>query len=161
MASNRKKIWPRIILNELVSFIEEQHGGIPSLEEISKITGLSARNISAMFLRDDMKLRRAEEIVQAYGYELKLFFPLKEYPYDWGTYVSRRQFTNSGNLTGLVKYLHDSNITLNHMSKRIDCSHTVLENAFDTGNILLSNLSKISENLNIKVLWIYEKQNSE
>ena len=161
MAANRKKFWPRIILNELISFIEEQHGTLPSLEDISDKTGLSVGNISAIFIRDDMKLRRAEEIVRAYGYELKLFFPLREYPQDWGTHISRREFPNSGNLTGLVKYLYDSNITVNYMCKRIGCSYTMLDNAFTTGNISLSYLYKITENLNINVLWIYEKKNSE
>ena len=160
MATSNKKSWPRIVLNELITFIEQQHGYLPSLKEISEKTGLSVNNVSAMFIKDDMKLSRAEEIIRAYGYELKLFFPLKEYPHDWGKHSTRREFDNSGNLTGLVQYLKDSNITINHLRMRIGCHHSVIDQAFNSGNISLSYLYKIVENLNINVLWIYEKMNS-
>lgn len=149
--------WPRQNLKELIAFIEEQHGCEPTLENISERAGLSAANISAYFVRDDMKLSRAEEIVRKYGYELKLFFPLKEYPFGWETHISRKEFPNAGNLTGLVKYIYDSNITINHMRKRIGRSYAMITKAFTTGDIFLSNLYLMTNNLNIDVLWIFEK----
>ena len=161
MGNARKKFWPRVILNELISFIEEQHEFVPSLEKISQKTGLTESCISAMFMRDDMKLSKAEYIVRCYGYELKLFFPIRDYPYEWEAHVSRREFPNSGNLSGLVKYLYDSNISLNYMSKRVGRSYLTLVKAFSTGNISLAYLYEITQNLNINVLWIYEKKNSD
>ena len=153
-----KKAWPRKFLNEIISFIEEQHGYEPSLDDISKKTGLSVANISALFMRDDMKLSRAEDIARKYGCELRLFFPLKEYPIEWESHVSRREFPNAKNLSGLVKYLYDSNITINHMSKRIGRSNMMIMKAFSTGDIFLSNLYQIIDNLNIDVIWIFENK---
>ena len=160
MGKYYKKAWPRKILNELITFIEEQHDYEPSLEDISQKTGLSVSNISAQFMKDDMKLSRAEEIARSYGYELKLFFPLKEYPFEWANHISRREFPDAGNLSGLVKYLYDSNISITYMSKRINKHVTLLMNAFKKGDIFLSSLHQVTTNLNINVIWIFEKRTS-
>lgn len=160
MTKVHKKAWPGKVLGEVISFIEREHGCIPSLETIAEKTGLSTAVISAMFMRDDMKLSRAEYIASCYGYELKLFFPIKEYPLGWEVHAAKRNFPNAGNLSGLARYLHDSNITVFNMSKRIGRNIMMLTNALTKGDIFLSNLEQITENLNIKVLWIYEKKNS-
>lgn len=152
-----RKAWKGEVLGELLDFIARQHDGcIPSLKDISKITGLSVGNISAMFLRDDMKLSRMEEIVNCYGYKLKLFFPLREYPVKWNNAVEQKKYPNAGNLQGLVEYLHDSNITVNYMACRIGRTRFLIESAFNSGDIFLSTLKAIIENLNIEILWIYE-----
>ncbi|MBQ8482887.1 MAG: hypothetical protein IJ504_01120 [Bacteroidales bacterium] len=156
-----KKAWPRKNLKELIAFIEEQHGYEPSLEELSQKTGLSVANISAIFIRDDMKLSRAEAIARKYGHELKLFFPLKEYPIEWESHISRREFPNAGNLSGLIKYMYDSNISINHMSRRINRSHMMINKAFSKGDIFISSLNQIIDNLNIDVIWMFEKMTKE
>lgn len=160
MSTRHKKSWPAKNLKEIIDFLEHEHGGEPSLEEISKQTGLSTANLSAMFVKDDMKLSRAEEIVRSYGYELSLFFPLKEYPFCWESHVIRREFPNAGNLSGLVKYMYDLNMTINSMSKRINRSNCVLSKAFATGDIFLSCLYDIIKNFNIDIIWKYTKIDS-
>lgn len=161
LKTSKRKNWKGVVLRELISFIEDRHSGDMSLKSIAEVTGLSVGNISAMMIRDDMKLSRAEEIVSAYGFRLRLFFPLREYPVTWAVRTTERKYPDAGNLEGLVKYLHDSNITVNHMSTRIGSSHCVIDRAFKTGDIFLSTLYTILENLNIEVIWMYEPLNTD
>lgn len=155
-----QKNWPRKNLGELVNFLDKQYPDGFSLAELSEKTHMTNQNISQMFRRDDMKLSRAEKIASDYGYRLRLFFPEKEI---MGLDYShkKRDFPNAGNLSGLVKYIADSNISINFMSQRIGRANIVLTNAFAKGDIFISTLYEIIKNLNIEVIWSFETPEME
>lgn len=162
MYAGKKKSWKRIVLKDLIAFIESQHGGgETSLMDISEATGISTRNISAMFNKDDMRLSRAEAIAGQYGYRLKLYFPLKEYPHISGHHAIRNKYPNAGNLQGLIQYMDDSNISINYLSMKTGLNRRLIDRAFHSGDIFLSTLHKIMVNLKAEALWIFEPMNTQ
>lgn len=152
-----KKRWPGKNLGELLNFLEDRHPDGISLKSLSAELGMTIGAISNIFIRDDLKLSKAEEIVRAYGYELHLFFPVRTYPVGFTPPQSDRSFENAGNIAGLAKYIYDSNWTINSVSKNMDIYPTVLTNAFTKGDILLSSLYKITDALGICFFWRFEK----
>lgn len=152
----KSKSWPCRRLRYVVEFIEERHGGLPSLKDISEVLGLSTNSISAIFLKDDMKLSRAEWIASRYGYRLTLFFPVKEIFFEYGR-PRLADYPNAGNLSGLAKYLRDSNVSMYGLKLRIGGSEETYKTAFRTGDIFLSTLERITDEFNIDVVWKFEK----
>lgn len=152
-----RKRWPRKNLGELLNFLEGLHPQGLSLNELSGELGLTVGALSNLFMRDDLKLSRAEYIVSAYGYRLRLFFPVKTYPEGITPPVYTRKFDKAGNITGLAKYIYDSNWTINSVSKEIGIWPSILTNAFNKGDILLSNLYRITDALGIYFIWEYDK----
>ncbi len=154
------KNWPRKNLGEVVNFLDRQYPEGYSLKQLSEKLGMTCQNISQMFIRDDMKLSRAEAIAQAYGYRLKLYFPVRErIGLDYS--VRKVEYVNAGNLSGLAKYIYDSNISLTNMSQRTGRSYNVFFNAFSTGNISIATMYQIIKNLKIDVVWSFEKDGGE
>ena len=150
------KSWPRKNLGELVNFLDRQYPQGYSLDDLSAKFGKSRQYISQTFQRDDMKLSKAEWIAEQYGYHLKLYFPVRErIGLDYS--VHKREYPNAGNLAGLEKYIYDSNISINYMSQRIGRANNVLTNAFIRGDIFISTLYEVIKNLNIEVVWSFEK----
>jgi hypothetical protein len=158
MGKSYNKHWPKKNLGEIVNFIEKQFPQGLYISVIAKKLDKTPQYISGLFNKDDMKLSKAEEIADIFGYRLRLYFPVKEYPWGMQAPEPKRPFPNAGNLTGLVRYLSDSNITVNNMSKRIGKSNSVLTDAFNKGDILISTLYLIINNLDIEVIWIFEEK---
>lgn len=151
------KNWPRKNLGELIGFIEQQYPDGFSLEMLAERMNTSVQNVSRIFVRDDMKLSKAEEITNIFGYKLVLFFPERErIGLDYSPY-RKKEYPNAKNLTGLVKYINDSNISINYMSQRINKANIVLMNAFNRGDIFISTLYDITHNLNIEFMWEFRK----
>lgn len=160
MTNNRtyKKQWPLRNLVHMHSFITRFHPEGLNLKSISEKTGLSQSMISHYFVKDDMPLKKCEEIARTYGYRLTLFFPYSEFlPQHPET---MREYPNAGNLQGLVTYLSQRNITLNHLRLRIHKSPTMMKKALETGNIKLSMLYLVARELKIHIEWEFEKINN-
>ena len=156
-----RKRWPAKNLGELLNFLEDLHPDGLSLKELSEELGITVQAISNIFIRDDLKLSKAEDIVRSYGYELRLFFPVKTYPVGIEPPQNERSFENAGNIAGLAKYIYDSNWTINSVSRSMDIYPTVLTNAFTKGDILLSSLYKITDSLGICFFWKFIKTNAD
>ena len=152
-----RKHWPRKTLGELLNFLEDLHPEGLTLKGLSDELGMNVGAISNIFNRDDLKLSKAEEIVRTYGYELRLFFPVKTYPVGIERPQYSRTFENAGNLTGLARFIYDSNWTIHSVSKSIGVYTTTLTNAFESGDIQLSRLYQITDLLGICFFWKYEK----
>ena len=155
-----KKGWPRHNLARLTEFLDSQHPDGYTLRDLEQRMGMKQQNISQSFRRDDMKLSKAERIARTYGYRLLLFFPEWERPYP-DSLPPKKEYPNAGNLSGLVKYMRDRNITISHMAQRIGHAPNVLSNAFTKGDILLSTLREITDNLKIEVIWSFEPLNEK
>lgn len=158
------KHWPRKNLGELLNFLERQHPEGLAIINIANKLGITQQSVSGMFMKDDIKLSRAEEIADAYGYELKLYFPKRESIFGITPPMSllkEKEYPNIGNLAGLYKYLLDSNITLNHISQRIGMSFGVVQRAFSKGDIFISTLYEILKELNIDVYWSFEEKDNK
>lgn len=154
-----KKKWPAKNLGELIHFLETQHSEGLSIKSISKKTGMTQQNISYLFNKDDMKLSKAESVVQAYGCTLKLFFPQRIWKFQITGLTRnkpRREFPNAKNLSGLVKYMNDSNKTINSMCKDMGINNSVLTSAFNNGDIYISTLYDVAEHLGIEFVWSFE-----
>lgn len=149
------KKWPKKNLGELIAFIEGEFPEGIKLETISEKTGLAKQYISFMFKNDKMSLKMAERITSSLGHELKLYFPelhdMPKHP------EVMREYPNAGNLSGLVNYLSQRNISIHHMSGRIGKSDSVIKLAFEKGDIQLNTLYEITENLNIEFIWEFIK----
>ena len=162
------KHWPRQNLAELLRFLDRMHPEGLSLKTVSEKIRHTQQYVSQTFMKDDMKLSKAEMIARCYGYSLRLMYPKKD-PLLIDRSQHYRTFPNSGNLHGLVEYLNDSNISINHMSQRIGKANSVITEAFNKGDIMLSTLYEIIRNLGIEVYWYfdeykiheYEKQSDE
>lgn len=156
------KHWPRKNLGELLTFLEGQHPDGMAINDIAQKLGVTQQSVSGMFMKDDIKLSRAESIAEAYGYQLKLFFPKRENILGLTpppSLLKEKDFPNIGNLAGLYRYLLDSNITLNSISTRIGMSFGVIQRAFSKGDIFISTLYEIAKELKIEVYWTFENKN--
>lgn len=150
------KHWPRKNLGEFLNFLDRIYPKGYSLQDLSNVTGMSKQNLSQMFIRDDAKLSKMEALAESFGYSLTLYYPQKTRFLGSTNEGSQKHYPNAGNLAGLVKYIQDSNISLNHMSVRVGRSYCLIANAFKNGDIKLSALYEILKNLNINVIWNYE-----
>lgn len=155
------KHWPRKNLGELLNFIEKQHPEGLAIINIAERLDMTQQSVSSMFMKDDIKLSKAENIAEAYGYELKLYFPQRENKLGLmlppSGLLRQKDFPNIGNLAGLYKYIIDSNMTLNSISQRIGMSFGVMQRAFSKGDIFISTLYEILKELNINVIWAFEE----
>lgn len=158
--ANKKK-WPRKILGELINFLEEMTPEGISLLAISGRTGASPSSISNAFVRDDMKLSKAEEIASRYGYALKLFFPVRRHEDGYVPAKPKKEYPDAGNLTGLIKYIQDSEYSITFVAERNDISPNVLNRAFKSGDISLNTLYRVLDSLNLCVIWRFEKTNDK
>jgi len=150
------KNWPRKNLGEMVNFLEKIYPDGFSLAEVAEKTDMRTQDVSRMFVHDDMKLSKAEKIATDYGFRLHLFFPEWEgVGLDYS--IRHKDYPNAGNLSGLAKYIYDRKISINYMSQRIGRANNVLTNAFAKGDIFISTLYDIIKNLNIEVVWSFEK----
>jgi len=157
------KHWPAKNLADLINFLERTHPEGLVLKDIAQETGISHQHLCQMLMRDDMRLSRVEEIAETLGYTLRLFFPQKVFPYGRPAHLSQRnrEFPNAGNLAGLVRYINDSGMTVFHMSQRIGRANNVIKNAFETGNIAVSTLLDITDNLGITIEWSFEPKTEQ
>lgn len=151
------KKWPRKNLGELVNFLELQHPEGLSLRSLADDLDVTAQTVSRTFIRDDMKLSRAEEIAKAYGYELKLFYTEKEFLFEPINPVKRKNFPNAGNLAGLIKYIYDCNYSVAYVCTLANMNYNILMAALTNGDIFVSRLYEIVNALKIEVLWIFDK----
>ena len=163
MATRKKQLvyvksWPRKNLGELLNFLEQMHPEGISLKALSGRLGMTPGAISNLFMRDDMKLSKAETIVRAYGYELKLYFPAKVYAEGIEPPKHGLTFDNAGNLKGLAQYIYDSNWTINFVAHSMGMYATMLSNSIKRGDIFLSKLYNVTDALGICFEWRYEKK---
>lgn len=149
------KKWPKKNLGELVSLIENEYPEGINLAMLSERVGIAKQYLSYMFKNDKMSLAIAERITNRLGYELKLYFPeLRDTPKHPEV---MKEYPNAGNLSGLVNLLSQKNISIHYMSSRINKSDSVLKRAFETGDIQLTTLYTIADNLNIDFIWDFVK----
>lgn len=154
------KNWPRKNLGELVRFLEKMHPEGLALKTLSEEIGITQQALSSLFSKDDAKLSRIEQIVRCYGHELKLFFPLRTFPVE-GIEIPppKKTFPNAGNLSGLIRYINDSNYSIKYVAGLIPRYPSLLTRAFETGDILMSNLYQVLDALDICVIWKFVKTN--
>lgn len=157
-----KKKWPKQNLGELIAFLDRQHPEGINLSDVSDVTGMSVKALSYIFIHDDMKLSMAEKFYRCYGYELQLLFPMKDYSM-YGivgapTIIQkRREYPNAGNLQGLVTYMNDSNMSPNALMTKMGKNVSILLRALKKGDIFISTLYEILDELNIDILWNTKK----
>lgn len=154
-----KKSWPRKNLGALVNFLEEQHPEGINLYVVADKLGITEQAVSYIFVKDDMKLSRAQEIAAAYGYSIMLYFPEKTYPEGIIPPPMKYKFENAGQLSGLVKYISDCNYSIGFVSKMIGMNPQMILTAFKKGEIFISNLYSIVNALGINVIWKFYKIN--
>ena len=160
-ARSYRKRWPGKILGELTAFLRERHGGEMNEREIAKVLGCTQQNVCSMFIHDDMRLRKAEWIAEAYGYTLELYFPKKQFFFeDQLPPPHKTSYPNSGNLLGLTEYMLDSNWSVLHLSRITGCSYMALKNAFADGDIRLSELRRCTDAIKITCVWKFVKKNT-
>ncbi len=156
----RRRGWPGKNLKPFVELIESVCPEDYTLKTLSEMTGEKVSTLSNILNRDDMKLSKAEKIAQALGYKLRLYFPVRaRIGLDFS--VRKEDYPQAGNLTGLAKYLYDSNISIDRMCKRLGRAHSVLKNAFANGDIALSTLMNVIDNLGIDIIWKFESLNED
>ncbi len=153
-----KNTWPRKNLGELLNFLDRIYPEGYTLDTLAEKFGVTRESFSQMFRGDDAKLSKAEAIARAYGYRLTLYFPQKTRLLgELHTSAPRHTYPDAGNLAGLVKYIQDSNISIHHMGLRIGRRYGPINAAFSKGDIKISMLYEILKNLNINVIWNFEK----
>ena len=153
-----RKHWPRKNLGDLVNFLEEQYPEGLSLAALAEEFQVTKGSISNMFNKDDMKLSKAEAIARHYGYELKLFFPLKRYPEEYMPPVRIKEtFPNAGNLMGMYIYIRDCGMRLVDAARRCDLTKKVLQEALTKGDIQISVLNKFLDGFEICAIWKFNK----
>lgn len=153
----RKKSWDTRDLIHLRHVLENYYEGEIPLSNLSKLTGRTVQDLSNKFRADDMKLSCAEEIAHAIGYELKLLFPQKTYLPGITTPKPKYNFKEKNQLTGLVQYFNDSNLTVHCISQRTGLNTNGLMKAIRKGDIHIKDLNRILRELNIDIIWEFRK----
>lgn len=158
MSSNpiHVKKWPRKNLGELIDFLEKVNPEGISLHTLAEKFSVTRASISNMFNKDEMKLSKAEEIARLYGHSLTLFFPQRVHKDGFVPPPPKREFPNAGNLTGLVKYIQDSDYSIAWVAEVNGFSPNVLTRAFENGDISIRTLKRINDNLGLCVIWKFE-----
>lgn len=152
-----KNKWPRKNLGELVNFLEEQHPEGLSLSALCTSLGVKKGTVSNMFRHDDMHLSRAESIARAYGYTLRLYFPVRKLEDGYLPCPPRVTYDNAGNLAGLVKYIQDSEYGVPFIAERMKVNANTIRRAFRRGDIMMSTLNLMLDTLGICMIWKFEK----
>lgn len=161
MVIARKKKWPRQNLAELANFLEGFYPEGIALEDVARRLHTSPQSISNMFRRDDMKLSKAEQIAAAYGHTLKLYYPVRTYEDGYIPIKPTHTYPTAGNLTGLVKYILDSEYYFVFVAEKRDIHPTTLSKAFKKGDILISRLNQLLDTLGIYTEWKFEKNENK
>ena len=159
--SYTKNKWPRKNLGEIINFLEQIYPEGISIDVLSKKLGVTKGSVSNMFVHDNMKLSKAEEISRIYGFSLSLFFPKRHYGDDYEPPKTRYDFPNAGNLTGLVRYFQDSGYSLSLVAEKNHISPNVLTRAFRSGDINLKTLNNILDELGLCVIWKFTPNDIE
>lgn len=150
------KRWPGKNLGELLNFLDRMHPEGLTLEALGRQMGMTPGAVSNLFMRDDMKLSKAEAIVRSYGYELKLFFPVRTFAEGIEPPKHGKTFDGAGNLKGLAQYIYDSNWTINYVATEMGMYNKMLTSAIKRGDIFLSKLYAVTNALGIYFIWKYE-----
>lgn len=156
-----KKHWPRKNLGNLLNFLERIYPDGLSIYTLAKDFEMSPQAVSNLFLRDDMKLSKAEEIARLYGHTLHLYYPKRSFNADYQPRFKTKDYPNAGNLSGLIKYINDSEYSLAFVAERISLYPGILNRAFENGDILLSVLNNTADALGIHIFWDFTKENKE
>lgn len=155
MNQGKKKKWPKKNLGEFIGFLEDNFGDSRGIyiKAIADKLDTTPQNISALFIKDDMKLSKIEKWTNMLGFELTLYFPEKDIVLHPSPFVKPEKYPGAGNLTGLIKYIGDSNISVHYMAQRIGCAPQTINKAFVNGDIFISTLYKMTNNLKINIIW--------
>ena len=154
---SKKKKWPRQNLGELVSFLEMQYPEGLTIEAIAQRLGVTPQGVSNLFRKDDMKLSRAEEIAKIYGYKLVIYYPVRVYNDGYVPCTPIHSYPNAKNLSGLVKYIQDSEYYVSFVAEKSGMNPITLLNAFKKGDIQLSRLNAVLDTLGIWAKWTFVK----
>lgn len=157
IARIKRKTWPRKNLGEVCNFLDKVYPGGYSLQDLARDFDTSPQAVSNWFRRDDMTLAHAEEIGRIYGYGLTLYFPTRNFNDGYIPGEPTRKFNNAGNLTGLIKYIQDSEWSIAFVAEQTGVANQTLTRAFEKGNIRLSTLNKIVDGLGLVIQWEYKK----
>lgn len=150
-AHNKK--WPAKNLGEVMGFLENIFPDGVSGKTLAADLGQTPQSISGLFCKDDMHLSKAEEIARIYGYELKIFYPIRK-QYDWFTPPPpKNTFPNAGNLEGLVQYVNDAGWSIRFASQRMNKDPNIVWRAFNNGDIKISTLKQMLDALGICAIW--------
>ena len=157
MTSKRKR-WPRATLGPFVDFLESMHPEGINEDAVGSLIGMSAQSISSMFMKDNARLSRVENIVRCYGMELRLIY-IPEKPYLEGN-NNLYNFPNAGNLYGIVEHCNRTNRTLNAIASEVGCKRDTIKHALDKGDIMLDILERITFAVGLRVKWTFLKIDS-
>lgn len=155
MIELKNKKWPGKNLAPLIEFLDKQMEGNFNLTLLAQKFGMSIQGVSQIFMRDSLSLEKAGQIATAYGYRLRLLFPVRNY-LPGITAPLRKAYTGPGDpgeLIGLWNYISDSNWTINYVSKRTGVSRNALMLAMRTGNIKIATLMNICRSIGIEPIW--------
>ena len=150
----RNKNWPARNTGPLVHFLEELYPEGICLSVLADRLGCTKQCLSAAFRLDNMHLSRAEGIARALGYSLHL-----EYEYV-GEYPVGSRYVPSGtagNLYGLEEYCQRLQRTANFVAASAGCRAESVKAAITKGDIMLDTLSKISEEIDLRITWTFKK----
>lgn len=147
--------WPAHNLDEVVSFLRTQHPGEKGMARaVSERLGVSPPTVSVVFKRDDASLSWVDKVAAAYGYELRLSFPVISMK---GSVMQGRvaamDYPNAGKLAGMVECVRMGNMTINALANRMKVNHHTVVRAFETGDIKISVLKRMARALEIEVEW--------
>lgn len=156
-----KKHWPKKNLGELVNFLEEIYPGGINLSMLSAELGKSVGSWSNMFNRDDLKLSKAEQIAEHFGYTLRLMFPARTFLNDYHPPVRIQPFETAGNLTGMYLWIRDSGMSISQVAARMDIMGNVIKRALSTGDIQISTLNLFADTFDVNILWQFEKKENK
>ncbi|MBO6083200.1 MAG: hypothetical protein J6P46_09305 [Bacteroidales bacterium] len=152
MSKTRKKKWPGHRTGPLVEFLQGLYpDGIP-LAKVAQQVGLAVPTLSCFFSRDNLHLSRAEEIVKAYGYELRLVYRYR------GQYPAGSAYSPSetvGNLYGIEEYCHRQKRTLHFVATMAGIKRQTLASALSKGDILLDKLEQVTGSLGLDIEWTF------
>lgn len=146
------------IINEVISFIEERNGGHFSEIEVARVLNVTPQAISQMKVKDNMRLSKAEHIAECYGYRLVLAWPNWSEKSGIEPLERKKVHDGAGNLSGLEQYILDSNRTIGSAAQMANIGRGILYRAFSTGDIMLRDLTVLSESLGIEAKWEWIKE---
>lgn len=146
--------WPQNNLVEVISFLNRQHPDGIRATYVSERLGVTPQAVSSILKSDDASLAWLERMAKAYGYVLCLRFPTRTYKAAIvSTPVNLSKYPSARNLSGLVEYSRDANLTINALAKKTGLGNRIIKRAFEKGDIKISNLKRITKALGINIDW--------
>ena len=150
----RTKRWPGNNLGHLIDLIYRLYPGGVTLSELSKRTGMSVRNLSAILCKDNTHLSTVEGIARSLGYVLHIdYYYAGEYPSDSTFNPSQC----SGNLYGLEEYCQRLNRSVNYVAGVCGVKRDVVASALAKGDIMVETLIMIAAAIGLTLSWKYVK----